>query len=178
VSFLTAFLVVLGVCVLLLARGAQKAGKRQLRSEEMAWARTLLAVSQESPGDGWQRLGSLTSSNGLNLKFDHNDDPQAEAMIFAPGASDDTTRSRLSNRVTIELPEEFTTFHVHTAGYVFRVRAKGTGGVVGKEICLKMAVNPRTLEPVGGIIENDDDTDAAVGDWIEIESAEILQIPQ
>jgi len=33
-------------------------------------------------------------------------------------------------------------------------------------------------EPVGGSIENDDDTRTAVGDWIEVECAEITEVPK
>ncbi|MFQ5982829.1 MAG: hypothetical protein ACE5KS_05595 [Woeseiaceae bacterium] len=170
------FAVVFGLCVVSLIRSAMKAGKRELSSDVLARARTLLSVSPASPGAGWQQLGQLTTADGLNLKFDHDDDPQAEAMLLAPGVNNEKLRNSLANNLHITLEENFRTFHVHTDGYVFRIRARGTGKVVGKQTCLKMAVNPKTGEPIGGKLENDDDIDAAVGDWIEIESAEILQV--
>ena len=57
-----------------------------------------------------------------------------------------------------------------------RVRIKNlkSGKIVDKTTRIQMVIATRTGEPVGGKIENDDDDDAAVGDWIEIESAEIL----
>jgi len=58
---------------------------------------------------------------------------------------------------------------------VFQVSLRGAPGVIGKEIRIKMVVR-KGSEPVGGQIENDDDTDAAVGDWIEIERAAIIQL--
>ena len=65
---------------------------------------------------------------------------------------------------------------MHTAGYVFQIRLRGTGQVVGRQMRIQMMVDGDG-KPVGGRIENDDDTRAAVGDWIEVASAEVLEIP-
>ena len=170
------FGIVFGLCVIALVRGAMKAGKRELSREELARASTLLSVSSSAPGEGWQRLGELTTADGLNIKFDHDDDPQAEALMLAPGVANERPGNSLANNLPITLGADFETYHVHTGGFVFRIRARGTGNVVGKQTRLQMAINPKTGMPIGGKLENDDDLDAAVGDWIEIESAEILQV--
>ena len=47
--------------------------------------------------------------------------------------------------------------------------------MVGREVRIQMVVD-RDGRPVGGRMENDDDTDAAVGDWIEVEWAELLRV--
>ncbi len=39
--------------------------------------------------------------------------------------------------MTVRLGADFETHHVHTMGYVFRVRMRGTGPVVGKEVLQK-----------------------------------------
>ncbi len=52
---------------------------------------------------------------------------------------------------------------------------RGTGPVVGKEVRIQMRVAGDGA-PIGGQVENDDDTDAAVGGWIEFEEVEVLQV--
>ena len=136
----------------------------------------MVKITVRSPGNGWQKLGSKTTARGLDLKFDADDDPQAEAMIPVPDLDAARSSNGLANRLTITLSDQFESHHVHTGGYVFRVRLRGSGKIIGKEVLLKMVINPRSGEPIGGMLENDDDTDAAVGDWIEVESAEILSV--
>ena len=131
-------------------------------------------MTRDEPGGGWQHLGKKTTARGLDLKFDHDDDPWAEAILLAPGVGE-PRRNTLAHRLTVRLGSDFATHHVHTSGYAFRVRLRGTGLVVGKEVLIMMKVD-RDGSPYGATIENDDDTDAAVGDWIEIEWAEILRV--
>ena len=173
-TWVIGFGILFALCVLLIIKNARRAGARELPDEVVSRARQLVSVSASRPGVGWQRLGSRTMADGLNLKFDHDDDPQAEAMLLAPGVDSAARVSTLANNLPIKLGSSFETFHVHTGGYIFRLRARGTAKVVDKTTCIKMVINPKSGEPIGGKIENDDDYDAAVGDWIEIESAEIL----
>jgi hypothetical protein len=74
----------------------------------------------------------------------------------------------------VRLGPDFETHHVHTSGYVFQVSLRGTEPMVGKEVRIQMHVG-RDGKPVCGRVENDDDTDAAVGGWIEFESVEVLR---
>ena len=173
-SWVIGFGVLFGLCVLMIINNARRAGRRELSAEQLSRSRQILSVTVAQPGAGWQRLGRLTTADGLNLKFDHNDDPQAEAMLLAPGVDPQHRVSNFANTLPIQLSATFQTFHVHTAGYIFKLRARGTGKVVDKTTRIQMVISTRTGEPVGGKIENDDDDDAAVGDWIEVESAEIL----
>lgn len=173
--FVAGFFVVLGLAVVSLVRTKRKAGPAQLDVRRLAMTTPLLRVTGADPGDGWQDRGRKTTVDGLNLRFDHDDDPQAEATLRAPGVGSGASRNHFSNNRTIRLGADFETHHVHTGGYVFRVSIRGTGKVVGKEVRLQMLVTPNG-EAYGGRIENDDDTDAAVGDWIEVESAEILRV--
>ena len=51
----------------------------------------------------------------------------------------------------------------------WRTQLGADPGVIGRSLTLDGT-------PYAGRIENDDDTDAAVGDWIEIESLEVLEL--
>jgi len=167
---------VLGLLLVLsLVRAVHRAGPPTVGASVLAAGRSLARWTAEAPGEGWQELGSRTDARGLDLFFDHDDDPQAEATLLAPSADRSRTRGSLARPVTVRLQSAFATHHAHTAGLVFRVTLRGTGSVVGKEIRLSMVVGSDG-RPVGGRIENDDDTDAAVGGWIEVREAEILRV--
>lgn len=173
--WVTGFLVAFGLVVFWLVLQARKAGRRTLPESLLARGRTVMRVDRDAPGPGWGKLGSKTTVRGLDVRFDHDDDPEAEATLLV-STEMGTTTSALANRVTVDLEEEFATHHVHTAGYAFRIRLRGTGQVIGRQTRIQMVVDGNG-DPVGGRMENDDDTRAAVGDWIEVESAEVLKIP-
>lgn len=171
--FVAGFLVLFVLLIVYLAVQTKRAGPRQLSEVELARAVVVQKATADDPGTAWSQLGSKTTADGLNLKFDHDDDPQAEASFLVSGA-ERPLQNGMANRLTVRLEADFETHHVHTMGYVFRVRMRGTGPVVGKEVRIQIHVyGDRT--PWKAMIENDDDTDAAVGGWIEIESLEILQ---
>jgi hypothetical protein len=152
-----------------------KAGSTTVDPALLERGHTVLHRTVKDYGPGWDVTGSATQSRGLDLRFDHDDDPQAEATMLVPGRSGRGS-NLLTNMNTIRLPADFEDHHVHTGGFVFRVRLRGTGSVVGREIRLGMLVDGKGAAH-GGRIENDDDTDAAVGDWIEVVGAEILELP-
>ena len=170
------FFAAFGLVVVWLVLQARKAGRRTLPDGLLARGRTVLRVERDAPGPGWGKLGNKTTVRGLDVRFDHDDDPQAEATLLVSEHSGEGSNSTLANSLTVDLEEEFVSHHVHTAGFVFRIRLRGTGKVVGRQTRIQMVVDG-SGRPVGGRIENDDDTRAAVGDWIEVESAEILKIP-
>ncbi len=167
------FVAVFALFVAVLVMRVKQAGPRQLSEAELARATLIMSSTAEGPYPSWGHLGSKTRADGLNLRFDHDDDPQAEAHYVL---NERGLANTLSHRVTVRLTESFETHHVHTRGYVFRVRVRGTGPVVGKEIKIMMHVASDGT-PLYGAVENDDDTDAAVGGWIEFESVEVLQAP-
>lgn len=175
-QWVVGFFAVFGLMVLWLVFQARRAGPRQLKDELLRRGRPIVSATREDPGPGWAGLGSKTTANGLDLRFDHDDDPQAEATLFVPGREGDRPTASLANRITVDLEQDWETHHVHTSGYAFQVRLRGTGAVVGRQTRIQMVVDGKG-DPVGGRIENDDDTRAAVGDWIEVESAEVLRIP-
>lgn len=153
----------------------RRAGPVQVEESAIRSGRIIREVRREDAGNPWGKLGIKTSANGLDLKFDHDDDPQAEATLYVPGLDAGYTGGGFSTPFTVRLTEAFRTHHAHNSGFVFQVSLRGAPGVIGKEIRIKMVVR-KGSEPVGGQIENDDDTDAAVGDWIEIERAAIIQL--
>ncbi|MGI9627377.1 MAG: hypothetical protein ACR2QM_11125 [Longimicrobiales bacterium] len=171
-GFATAF----GLMVLYLLFQARKAGPRQLSDALIARGRPLIRVESGTQNQGWGGLGTKTSTRGIDVRFDHDDDPQAEATLYVPGRSPGESTQSLANRMTVDLESEFTDYHVHTSGYVFRIRMRGTGKIVGRQTRIQMVVDG-SGRAVGGRMENDDDTRAAVGDWIEVEYAEVLEIP-
>lgn len=150
----------------------KRAGPRQVDDLVLARAVSVRSVAAPEAGEVWALLGSETTAEGLNLRFDHDDDPQAEASFMV---EDRSVKNSLANRMTIRLSDAFKTHHVHTRSYVFRVSVRGTGAVVGKEIRIVMRVHGDG-KPFCGRVENDDDTDAAVGDWIEFENVEVLHV--
>lgn len=166
------FAIAFGAIVVWLVIQSMRAGPNQL--DEMALARGIAVrkATTDDSGDAWTRLGSRTMADGLRLKFDHDDDPEAEASFVI---EDRTRTNSLAQRKTVRLTGDFETHHVHTRGYVFRVRVRGTGAVVGKEIRIQMHVHGDG-KPYCGRVENDDDIEAAVGDWIEFESVEVLEV--
>lgn len=172
-------LIIAGVFVLLvtyLVLQAKRAGPTQLPDAELARARVIASATAEAPGHGWSLLGSKTVADGLKLRFDHDDDPEAEAT-FLVDPTVTKKRNTLALRSTVRLGSDFQTHHVHTRGYVFRVRMRGTGSVMGKQVKIQMHVEGNGT-PFGGTVENDDDTDAAVGGWIEFERVELLELPK
>lgn len=174
-TWVAIFLGALVLIVLALIRAARRAGPRQVAQDVLDGCRALYTVQHSDDGpDAWSKLGSRTVAHGLHLRFNHDDDPQAEATMLLPGL-DKLPHNLLSNRVTVRLGSTFETHHVHTGGFVFRVTMRGSPEVVGKQTIIQMLVD-RHNSAVGGRIENDDDTDAAVGGWIEIEQAEVLQV--
>jgi hypothetical protein len=126
---LIAVLVVFGLVIVYLVVVARRAGPRQVSALDLSRAIVVRRATRDDPGEGWSKLGSKTTARGLDVKFDHDDDPQAEASFFAEGAADES-RNTLANRTTVRLGSVFETHHVHTRGYVFRVRLRGTGDVV------------------------------------------------
>lgn len=164
VVVLFVYLIVLGM----------RAGPRELDSMQLARAVTVRKATAGTTGDVWSNLGSRTTADSMRLKFDHDDDPQAEATFLADPSKPEK-RNTLSNMHTVRLAKDFETHHVHTRGYVFRARLRGTEPVVGKEVRLLMKVNGNGT-PHGGGVENDDDIDAAIGGWIEFEELEILKV--
>lgn len=150
----------------------RRAGPQQLDAAQLARASVLQRWTPEGPTPRWQGVGKATTVDGLRIRFDAADDPAAEATLVLPGGR--KGGAGISRRVTVTLGADFQTYHAHTAGHVFRLSMRGTGPVVGKQVCIMM--KPGEGErPYGGRIENDDGTDAAVGGWIEIEWAEILK---
>lgn len=170
IGFVALFFLVVAYLVI----QTRRAGPPQLTEGELESATVVASATRDAPGPGWTELGSKTTADGLRLRFDHDDDPQAEALFPAdPGGA--TKTSSLAHKRTVRLGADPETHHVHTRGYVFRVRMHGTGAVIGKQVQIQMRVAGDGT-PIGGQIENDDDTDAAVGDWIEIEKVEILRV--
>jgi len=174
--WLVGILALFGLAILWIVRQSRRAGPRELSDSVLERASPLLRVTHEDPGAGWEDLGRATRADGLRLRFDHDDDPEAEASLRV---SDGTPAARgtLANSLTVRLRPDYVTEHVHTSGYVFRLRLRGTGAVVGKEVQIQMAVADDG-RPYAGGVENDDDTDAAVGDWIEVDWAEILRVAE
>jgi len=170
-----AFLVVFGLMVLWLIRLGVKVGPRRLSETDLRRSLPVYRVTTDEPGEGWAELGKKTTARGLDLRFDHDDDPWARAVMPVPEEIRAEARS-VGNNVTVRLAPDFTEEHVHTQGWVFRISLRGTGGVVGKEVRLQMNVG-KDGRPYGGVLENDDDDDAAVGDWIEVAWAEVLEAP-
>lgn len=164
-----------GLMVLYLVYIAKKAGPRTVTDLDIQRGRTLVRISSDDSGAGWDKLGSKTTANGVHLRFDHDDDPQAEAILLAPADERSDSGNGYANRKTVDLTDTFQTHHVHTSGYVFQIRMRGTGGVIGRQVRLQMHVTTDG-RPARGQIENDDDTRAAVGDWIEVEFAEIVEV--
>ena len=169
-----AFFGAFGLMIVYLVIQARKAGPRELSDMDLRRGVVVRRATPDDPGTSWDKLGSRTTAEGLRLRFDHDDDPQAEAS-FLVGDSERRSSTTLANRKTVRLAEEFETHHVHTRGYVFQVRLRGAGPVVGKEVRIQMHVDGNG-EPFCGRIENDDDTDAAVGGWIEFEFVEVLEV--
>lgn len=172
--FVIGFLVAFSLLIVYLAVQVKKAGPLQVGEMQLARAALVREATAAAPGEGWSILGSKTTANGLHLRFDHDDDPEAEATLLADPRRPEKS-STLAHRLSVRLGDEFETHHVHTRGFAFRVRMRGTGPVVGKEVRIQMHVRGDGT-PWGGTIENDDDTDAAVGGWIEVESAELLEV--
>ena len=168
----TGFVVVFGLLILWLFIQAKRAGPLTLSDMDLRRAVSIKRADVNNPGDGWSHLGSLTTADGLNLRFDHDDDPKAEASFVI---EDRKLVSSLGQRITVRLTDTFETHHVHTRGDVFRVRLRGTGPVIGREVRIQMHVFGDG-KPRCGRVENDDDTDAAVGGWIEFEEIEVLQV--
>lgn len=169
------FFVALALVIVSLVRSVQRAGPRQLPETDLRRGRTIVALTADAPGPGWEEVGSATTVRGIDLRFDADDDPAARATLLAPESRRGTRGNLLSNKVTLTLTGAFETHHVHTSGWIFRVTLRGSGKTVGREVQLGMAVD-RAGRPWGGRIENDDDTAAATGDWIEIQRAEILTL--
>lgn len=165
-----------GLFILFVVLQARKAGPRQLSDARLARGRPLVRIEAGTEGTGWDGLGSKTTTRGIHVRFDHDDDPQAEATLFVPGRTPEERTTSVANRLTVDLESAFTDYHVHTGGYVFRIRMRGTGDIIGRQTRIQMVVDG-SGEPIGGRMENDDDTRAAVGDWIEVEYAEVLEIP-
>lgn len=174
-TWIIVFLAFFGLMVLILIVRAKQAGPWRVSQVDLDRARPLIRVTAHDPGDGWQQLGSKTRAEGLNLRFDHDDDPQAEATLFVPAPERGRRGNTFGHALTIRLTDAFETHHVQTSGFVFRVRLRGDAAVAGKEVRILMKVSAGK-RPYGGQIENDDDTDAAVGGWIEVEWAEILEL--
>jgi hypothetical protein len=150
----------------------RKAGPAHLSDAVLARARVLHRWTADGPPPHWEGVGSATTVDGI--EFDSDDDPTAEATLALPGGREGGLG--VAQRITVTLGGDFQTHHAHTAGYVFRLSMRGTGPVFGKEVVIMMKPGEGG-RPYGGRIENDDDTDAAVGGWIEIEWAEILHTP-
>jgi len=174
VEWVIGFAVVFGLAVVTLARRAKKAGPREVDAEALSRGQTVVRCTAAEPGEGWSDLGSKTAADGLRLRFDADDDPQAEAALLVP-QHDRAGGNRFGHSRTITLSRDFTDEHVHTSGYVFRLRLRGTGATVGKQVEIKMKVGSNG-EPYGGVIENDDDHDPATGDWIDFEYVEIMKV--
>jgi hypothetical protein len=173
-NWIVLFFLVFGLMVLWLVVKAMKAGPRQVSDTDLDRARPLVRITTDAPGDGWQNLGSRTQADGISLRFDHDDDPQAEATLLVP-ERERGGPSSFGHVLTVRLTNTFETHHVHASGFVFRVRLRGDATVAGKEVRIQMKVSGGK-RPYGGQIENDDDTDAAVGGWIEFEWAEVLEL--
>lgn len=161
--------------VLYAVRMERLVGPKQVDAAALKRGVTLRSVGRDDAGSPWDDLGSKTTARGLDLLFEHDDDPQARAVLRVPGGPEKKPATLVTNTVVVRLTADFETHHVHSAGYVFRVRLRGTGPVVGREVQIQMPVAGRN-RPFGGRIENDDDHDPAVGGWIEIESMEILEV--
>lgn len=172
--FAIGFLSLFALLVIYLVVQAKRAGPHQLPDTDLARAVSISRGTAADPGHGWSHLGSRTTADGLNLKFDHDDDPQAEAT-FLVDPSRPKQKNTLAHTMTVTLGSDFETHHVHTRGYVFRGRMRGTVPVVGKEVRIQMHV-AGDGQPYGGRVENDDDTDAAVGGWIGFEEVEVLRV--
>ena len=173
-SFVTGFLVLFSLFVVLLVVRGIRAGPNQLDDLALSRATPIRRIAAGGSSEVWSKLGSKTEANGLHLRFDHNDDPQAEASFMADGGERSVINA-MGVRRTVRLTEEFSTHHVHNRGYVFRVSVRGTPPVVGKEVKIQMHVHGDG-EPYCGKVENDDSLDAAIGGWIEFESVELLKV--
>jgi len=165
---------VIAIGVFRAVRTVKRLGKSTVSEAIIEAGRPLLRAHRDLEGARWDALGSATEARGLDLRFSADDDPAAEATIRLPEAPEKPRASTsLVKRVT--LTGDWRTEHVHTGGYVFRLRLRGAPGVVGKVVRLQMRVDGEG-NPWAGRIENDDDDPAAVGDWIEIEWLEILDV--
>jgi hypothetical protein len=151
----------------------RRAGPAHLSDAQLERANVLHRWTADGPRPSWEGVGSATTVDGLRIRFDSDDDPAAEATLVVPGGRKGGLG--VAQRIPVTLGADFQTYHAHTAGHVFRLSMRGTGPVVGKEVIIMMKPGAGG-RPYGGRIENDDDTDAAVGGWIEIEWAEILQV--
>lgn len=151
-----------------------KAGPAELPPEALARARAVRRL--EAGGrEAWDSLGKATVARGLDLRFDHDDDPRAQAWLLLPEAPRQKPGTLGAQARTVTLSETFDTYHVHSMGHVFRIEMRGTGGAVGKEVRLHMW-HERGGVPYGATISNDDDYDGPVGQWIEVRSAELLKV--
>ncbi len=175
--FVTFILVMVGLAILWLIRLGFKLGPAQLDKRVLARTRTIVKLTVKHPGEGWETLGSMTEARGLDLKFEHDNDPEAQALFIVPQSLGGSLGqgNTFCNSSTVTLGHEMADYHTHSAGFVFRVRMKGTGGVAGRKTVIQMVVDSSD-RPVGGRIENDPKHDPAVGDWIVIESMEVLKV--
>jgi len=98
-------LIIVGIMVLLIAYlvvQAKRAGPPRLPDADLARATVVASATADVPGLGWSNLGSKTVADGLKLRFDHDDDPQAEAT-FLVDPSVTKKRNSLSLRNTVRL---------------------------------------------------------------------------
>lgn len=168
------FLAGFAVLVAWIVFKTRQAGSPQVSDAALASARPLARISRDSPGPGWQKLGSRTTTRGLDIRFDADDDPEAEATHILESAPS-RTGAMFAPRHPVRLTGDWSEHHVHTRGYVARIRLRGTGQAVGRQVMFMMKVAGNG-EPWGVTLENDDDREPAMGDWIEVESVEVLKL--
>lgn len=169
-----ALVALFGLVVAYFVAQIKKAGPQRLSDRDLARGVVVRKSTRERPEPGWGGLGKKTTARGLDLRFDHDDDPQAEASYFADGA-EARKGSSFANGVEVRLTASFETHHVHTSGHVFRVRVRGTEPVIGRSVKMKMHVfNDGSARC--GRVENDEQARPAVGGWIEFESVELLKV--
>ena len=173
----------IGIVVTLFALAAvgiaatmRKLGRPTRTDEQLRNAKVLMILRNGDPHAAWSEKGSATQSEGLNLRFDADDDPAARAFILLPDAPLVNRASTLANVQKIRLADDFVTHHCASGKHACLVKLRGTGAVVGRCVKLQMVID-KAGNAVGVCIENDDDDDPAMGDWIEIDSIAILEFP-
>lgn len=79
--WLVVVLVLFALAILWLVRQTRKAGPRELNERDFELASSLVRVTASDPRAGWQELGRRTHADGLKLRFDRDDDPEAQAYV-------------------------------------------------------------------------------------------------
>lgn len=163
--------VLFGLAIGLALWTGRKLGRPTRSKEEVARGRVI--GQYHSPHDTWHELGTETRAEGLDLFFNADDDPAAQATIMLTESKD--KKMLVANNVSVPLTADFQT-HISASGsYAAVVELRADPGVVGRSVNVQMLVSPDGA-PIGVRIENDDEHDPAIGDWIRITRIAIVEL--